>query len=94
MGLALGAQKSMMEETPPDDGHRRTILDPEATHVGVGWSMTGGRFQMAEEFLVRGLASLTVRTESRPAVARFAGTARSPLRLAFVTIARSRCRPL
>ena len=26
----------MMAEKPPNDGHRRTILDPEATHVGVG----------------------------------------------------------
>ena len=28
-----------MEEKPPADGHRRTILDPEATHVGVGYAI-------------------------------------------------------
>jgi uncharacterized protein YkwD len=88
MGLALAAQQSMMDEVPPDDGHRRSILDPEATHVGVGWSMTGGRFQMAEEFLVRGLESLTIKSGASPAVVRFSGAARSPLRLVFVTIAR------
>jgi hypothetical protein len=77
-----------MDEKPPDDGHRRTILDPEATHVGVGWAMTGGRFQLAEEFLVRGLEWLTIRAEASPAIVRFTGAARSPLRLVFVTIAR------
>ncbi len=86
--LALGAQKSMMEETPPNDGHRRAILDPEATHVGVGWAMTGGRFQIAEEFLARGLERLKVRTEENPAVVRISGAPRAPLRLSFVTIAR------
>ena len=28
--------ESMMAETPPHDGHRRTILDPHWTHVGIG----------------------------------------------------------
>ena len=26
----------MMAEKPPDDGHRRAILDPLWTHVGIG----------------------------------------------------------
>jgi uncharacterized protein YkwD len=86
--LALSAQRSMMEETPPDDGHRRTILDPRATHVGVGWAMTGGQFQMAEEFLTRWLERLTLETEAHPAVLRVKGAARAPLQLRFVTIAR------
>lgn len=86
--LALSAHGSMMEETPPQDGHRRTILDPEATHVGVGWSMAGGRFQIAQEFLSRGLERLTLSTQERAAVVRVRGAARAPLRLAFATIAR------
>lgn len=86
--LALSAHRSMMEESPPQDGHRRTIVDPEATHVGVGWAMAGGRFQMAQEFLARGLERLTLETEERALVLRVRGGARAPLRLAFVTIAR------
>jgi uncharacterized protein YkwD len=90
MELALSAHRSMMEETPPDDGHRRTILDPEATHVGVGWSMSGGRFQIAQEFLTRGLERLTLATETRAPtpLVRMSGAPRSPLRIQFVTMAR------
>ncbi len=40
----------MMAERPPDDGHRRTVLDPEWTHVGFGAAVFGGEFRMAEEF--------------------------------------------
>ena len=58
MRLALEGHENMLREKPPSDGHRRTILDPEATHVGVGWAAENGRFQMAQEFLVRGLARL------------------------------------
>ena len=85
--LALGAHRSMMEEKPPDDGHRRTILDPEATHVGVGWAMSGGRFQIAQEFLARGLESLAITTDERGIAVRMRAAARSPYRIAFVTVA-------
>ncbi len=60
LALGLAGHADMMRETPPNDGHRRTILDPEATHVGVGWAMKGGSFRMAEEFLTRKLATLTL----------------------------------
>lgn len=33
---ALEVHAQMMAEVPPDDGHRRNILDPCHTHVGVG----------------------------------------------------------
>jgi uncharacterized protein YkwD len=85
--LALSAHRSMMDEKPPNDGHRRTILNADATHVGVGWAMTGGRFQMAQEFLARGLESLTLRVDEKVPVLRVNGAARSPLRLQFVTFA-------
>ena len=66
--LALAGHEDMMAESPPGDGHRRTILDPEATHVGVGYAVEGGRFQMAQEFLTRTLERLSiVRSEPVPA---------------------------
>ena len=56
--LALDGHQQMMEEKPPADGHRRTILDPDATHVGVGWVLEKGSFRMTQEFLTRDLAHL------------------------------------
>ena len=40
----------MMAERPPRDGHRRTILDPLFTHVGIGLAAVGGELRMTEEF--------------------------------------------
>jgi hypothetical protein len=90
--LALLGHEDMMAEKPPGDGHRRTILDPEATHVGVGYAVLRGRFQMAQEFLTRGLEHLSIigHESSRP-VLRFDGKALSNWRLRFVTIARESC---
>lgn len=48
--LLLQAHETMMAETPPQDGHRRTILDPGFTHVGVGLAVVGGELRMTEEF--------------------------------------------
>lgn len=86
--LALGGHRQMMEERPPNDGHRRTILDPEATHVGVGYFHEGGRFQMAQEFLTRRLERLSL-TRPRPAAqaVRIRGKALPAWRLEYVTIA-------
>lgn len=94
--LALIGHAEMMAEKPPGDGHRRTILDPEATHVGVGYAAEGGRFQMAQEFLTRGLERLSLlRSEASRPVLRFDGTPLRNWRLQFVTIAReSTPRPL
>jgi hypothetical protein len=86
--LALSGHRSMMEETPPDDGHRRTILDPLATHVGVGWAMGGGRFQLSQEFLARGLDRLSLTTDARGATVLLRGAARAPWTIRFVTVAR------
>jgi uncharacterized protein YkwD len=87
--LALSGHRSMMDETPPQDGHRRTILDPDATHVGVGYAVAHGRFQMAQEFLARNLERLTVslRDTSR-VVLRFDGRPVQGTQVQFVTIAR------
>jgi uncharacterized protein YkwD len=48
--LLLDAHARMMAERPPGDGHRRTVLDPSWTHVGIGAAAVGGEFRMAEEF--------------------------------------------
>jgi uncharacterized protein YkwD len=48
--LLVQAHESMMAEEPPGDGHRRTILDPRWTHVGIGAGTVGGQFRMSQEF--------------------------------------------
>ena len=47
------SEETMMGETAPHDGHRRTILDPYATHVGIGLAWEGGEFRLAQEFVRR-----------------------------------------
>lgn len=85
--LALTAHAQMLAEKPPRDGHRMAILDPEATHVGVGWALSHGRFQMAQEFLARHLERLTLKTDPSQGVLLVEGATRWPMRLRFVTIA-------
>jgi uncharacterized protein YkwD len=47
------SQRAMMDEVEPHDGHRKTILDPSATHVGIGLAWERGEFRIAEEFIRR-----------------------------------------
>jgi uncharacterized protein YkwD len=47
------SQRAMMDEVEPHDGHRKTILDPYATHVGIGLAWERGEFRIAEEFIRR-----------------------------------------
>lgn len=87
--LALTAEREMLAEKPPRDGHRRTILDPDATHVGVGYALRAGRFQMAQEFLVRSLERLTLSAaDARLSAVRFEGKTLESRRLEFVMVAR------
>lgn len=51
--LVRRSQDAMMNERPPKDGHRRTILDPHATHVGIGLAWQQGEFRLAQEFVRR-----------------------------------------
>jgi uncharacterized protein YkwD len=44
---------SMLEETPPDDGHRKTILDPFHTHVGFGIALEEHNLRLDELYLAR-----------------------------------------
>lgn len=41
---------AFMEEKPPDDGHRKTVLDPIWTHVGIGFAIVGREMRMTEEY--------------------------------------------
>jgi hypothetical protein len=85
--LALEGHASMLAEKPPYDGHRRTILDPDATHVGVGYALSRGDFRMAQEFLVRHLAWLRVeRLSPTSSVVAVSGQPVAGRRLQFVTI--------
>jgi len=44
---------SMLEETPPNDGHRQTILFPHHTHVGFGVALQGHSLRLDELYLAR-----------------------------------------
>jgi uncharacterized protein YkwD len=66
--LLLDAHGQMMAERPPDDGHRRTVLDPEWTHVGIGAAVAGGEFRMVEEYSRR--VALWVEVPRAPVPAR------------------------
>lgn len=91
--LALQGHAAMMAEKPPADGHRVTILDPEATHVGVGYAIANGRFQMSQEFLTRALDRVTIGQIG--GTLSVSGRPRSGHLIRFVTIAReSPPRPL
>lgn len=51
--MAGRSQDAMMAEMPPHDGHKRTMLDPHATHVGIGLAWEGGEFRLVQEFVRR-----------------------------------------
>lgn len=51
--MARRSQDAMMAEVPPHDGHKRTILDPHATHVGIGLAWERGEFRLVHEFIRR-----------------------------------------
>ncbi|MFN3413512.1 MAG: CAP domain-containing protein [Thermoanaerobaculum sp.] len=47
--LAVELTKAMLDEKPPADGHRRTLLVPEATHLGVGLAFSQKRLVLTHE---------------------------------------------
>jgi uncharacterized protein YkwD len=51
--MARRSQDAMMAEMPPADGHKKTILDPHATHVGIGLAWERGEFRLVQEFIRR-----------------------------------------
>jgi uncharacterized protein YkwD len=65
--LLLEGHEGMMAERPPRDGHRRAILDPLATHVGIGLATAAGEFRMTQEFTRVGLEWIELPEGPRPA---------------------------
>jgi uncharacterized protein YkwD len=51
--MMRSSEESMMREVEPHDGHRKTILDPHATHVAIGVAWEGGEFRITQEFIRR-----------------------------------------
>jgi uncharacterized protein YkwD len=51
--MSRRSHDAMMAEMPPRDGHRKTILDPHATHVGIGFAWERGEFRLVQEFIRR-----------------------------------------
>lgn len=44
---------SYLNEKPPDDGHRRTLLQRHATHVGIGIAVRGGWVYVVQDFITK-----------------------------------------
>jgi uncharacterized protein YkwD len=51
--MLRSSEESMIREVGPHDGHRRTILDPYATHVAIGVAWEGGELRITQEFIRR-----------------------------------------
>jgi uncharacterized protein YkwD len=65
-GIARDSLARMLAEEPPHDGHRRTLLDPTATHIGVGLAHRGGEVRISHEVA----AQVAVAWQAAPPVAR------------------------
>lgn len=87
--LLLESHESMMAERPPEDGHRRTILDPNLTHVGIGMAVVGGQFRMSEEFTSVGFEWIEIPAGPLPVGAKavFSGKPLEGWEVAMVDIA-------
>ena len=49
----LDAHQRLLNEQPPLDGHRRNILDPAHTHVGIGFGVVGQELAVGQLFVNR-----------------------------------------
>jgi uncharacterized protein YkwD len=56
----------LYHEKPPNDGHRRTILAPQHTHVGLGIALQGLRLRLVELFVAKYVDVRTIPRESKP----------------------------
>ena len=63
--LIISAHTAMYNETPPDDGHRKNIINPWHTHVGLGFSLIDNDFRYYEEFLDKYLEFDPINTQTK-----------------------------
>jgi len=56
----------MYQEKPPNDGHRRTILAPQHTHVGIGLAVQDLRLRLVELFVAKYVEVKPIKREARP----------------------------
>jgi hypothetical protein len=61
--------EDMLAERPPNDGHRKALLDPWASHLGVGVGWVGGEVRMTHE-----LATIAADRWEAPALLAAPGT--------------------
>lgn len=58
--------RSMYEERPPNDGHRKTMLAPQHTHVGFGVGAEGSHVRLTELYVARYVTIDRYPTKQRP----------------------------
>lgn len=58
--------QSMIEEKPPYDGHRKTILFPQHTHVGFGIALQGHSVRMDELYVARYIKIDPIPRQAKP----------------------------
>lgn len=64
----------LYQEKPPYDGHRRTILAPQHTHVGIGLAVEQLRLRLVELFVAKHVEVAPMSREAKPgAEIRFRG---------------------
>ena len=56
----------MYQEKPPNDGHRRTILAPQHTHVGIGLAVQDLRLRLVELFVAKYVEVRPIKREAKP----------------------------
>jgi len=57
---------AMFEEEPPHDGHRKTILFPDHTHVGFGIALQGDSLRLDELYLARYVHLEPISRQAKP----------------------------
>jgi uncharacterized protein YkwD len=56
----------LYQEEPPYDGHRRTILAPQHTHVGIGLAVEQLRLRLVELFVAKHVEVAPMSREAKP----------------------------
>lgn len=83
------SHRTMLEERPPDDGHRRAILDPHATHMGFGIAWEGNELRFAQVILRRHIEwTAPVPAEVRPGepLPELSGRTRGDLKIDSISV--------